>query len=204
MRRLFLFLSVAMTLPARPATAPPLARAVRFGPDACDLAARYHIAPALAHEIIRAAQDERMPVGIAFRLVRRESGFQVDALGRAGEIGLTQIKPATARLFARNITVAALYLPRVNLHLGFRYAVTIARRHHGDWYRGLAGYHLGPRVADTATLARDSLEYASGILTGAHTVDGWPALEPWTQPRGPAQPQTSPGDGSGPAVPPSR
>jgi soluble lytic murein transglycosylase-like protein len=164
MRRVFLLLSVGMLLAARPAKAPPLSGAARFERAAFVWAARYRIDPALAHEIVQAARSEQMPVGMAFRLVRRESGFRVRALGRAGEIGLTQIKPGTARLLAPQITVAALYQPRINLRLGFRYAVRITRRHHGDWYRGLTGYHLGPRVADTLSLPRDSLTYASGII----------------------------------------
>lgn len=164
MMRVFPLLLAALTLAARPAKAPSLTSAVRLGRTAQVLAARYHIDPPLAQEILQAAQHEHIPVGIAFRLVRRESGFRVDALGRAGEIGLTQIKPATARLFAPHISVAALYQPRVNLRLGFRYVVEITRRHHGDWYRGLTGYHFGPRVADTVSVPRDSLKYASSII----------------------------------------
>ena len=172
MTRLFLFIAFAVSIAAEPAKAPALARAEELEDAAYVQAARYHIAPALAHEIIRAAQDEHMPAGIAFRLVRRESGFRVRALGRAGEIGLTQIKPATARLLVPSITVAALYRPRVNLHLGFRYAVRIVRRHHGDWYRGLAGYHIGPHAADSTSLHGHGLEYASSILAGAHSARG--------------------------------
>jgi len=164
MRRLLFFVLVATSLGARPAFAPPLARAGGFEDAAFVQAARWHIAPSLADEILRAARDEHMPAAIAFRLVRRESGFRVRAHGRAGEIGLTQIKPATARLLAPDITIAALYRPRVNLHLGFRYAVRLVRRHHGDWYRGLAGYHVGPHAADSTTLHGHGRAYASSIL----------------------------------------
>jgi soluble lytic murein transglycosylase-like protein len=163
---MLLLVTAAVSLAAAPAKAPPPSPEARFKPEAVAFAARYRIAPALAHEIIRAARDEHMPVHIAFRLVRRESGFRVRAVGRAGEIGLTQIKPATARLLVRRITAAALYHPGVNLHLGFRYAVAITRRHHGDWYRGLAGYHIGSHKAAADSLPSHGLEYASSILIG--------------------------------------
>lgn len=179
MRRLCLLSLAATLVAAGPAKAPAFPRTARFEGAMYVLAARYEIAPALAEEIIWAAQDEHMPVGIAFRLVRRESGFRIDARGRAGEIGLTQIKPATARLFAPHITVAALYVPRVNLRLGFRYAVAITRRHHGDWYRGLTGYHFGPRRVVAASRRPHNLNYASGIfLNGADALGGRPAPEP--------------------------
>jgi len=165
--RLLLLVTIATSLAAAPAKAPPLPPDARLDPAALAFAARYGIAPVLANEIVRAARAEHMPPRIAFRLVGRESGFRVRAVGRAGEIGLTQIKPATARLLVRRISTADLYRPTVNLHLGFRYAVALTRRHHGDWYRGLAGYHCGPRRATTDSLPRHGLEYASSILSGA-------------------------------------
>ena len=63
--------------------------------------------------------------GIDYELARAiiytESSFRVNALGRHGEIGLMQIKPATARGMGYRGTRNQLYLPENNIKYGMKY-----------------------------------------------------------------------------------
>ena len=110
---------------------------------------RYHIDPALSGEILRAASRNGLAPSLAFRLVKRESGFRAHLVGDAGEIGLTQIKPSTARDLQRDVTIAQLYQPDVNLDLGFAYLAQLRARYHGDMWRAASAYNHGMTVADT-------------------------------------------------------
>jgi soluble lytic murein transglycosylase-like protein len=71
---------------------------------------------------VQVAAEQGVPSGIALALVRRESGFNVRAVGRAGEIGLVQIKLATARAMGFQGTREQLFEPRTNLTFGMKYA----------------------------------------------------------------------------------
>jgi soluble lytic murein transglycosylase-like protein len=124
-------------------------------------ARRYHIDLALAQAIIRAADRHGLDSGVAFRLVARESQFRVDALGDAGEIGLTQIKPGTAQGLRPGITIGQLYQPDINLNLGFAYMAQLRARYHGDMWRAAMAYNMGMTVADTLP---GRTEYAIELL----------------------------------------
>ena len=126
---------------------------------------RYHIEPVLAREIVAAAYRHGIDGDVAFRLVKRESGFRVNMLGAAGEVGLTQIKPSTARDLRRGITIGQLYEPDVNLDLGFAYLALLRTRYHGDLWRAATAYNQGMAMADTL---QGSTEYALELLGGPH------------------------------------
>ena len=71
--------------------------------------------------ITKYAYSEGVPVVLAKAIVKVESNFQADATGAAGEVGLMQIKPATARGMGYNGTVEGLYAPETNLLWGMKY-----------------------------------------------------------------------------------
>src|SRR5215470_15432833 len=58
---------------------------------------RYDIPATLASAIYDIAPAEGIEPGLAFRLVRVESGFDLHATSSAGAVGLTQVLPSTAR-----------------------------------------------------------------------------------------------------------
>lgn len=61
-------------------------------------------------------------------VVEVESGFQAKARGRAGEIGLMQIKPSTAsHVLDLPISISELYDPVTNLRVGTAYLVSLHR-----------------------------------------------------------------------------
>ena len=73
------------------------------------------------------AAEQGVPANVAMALVKRESGFRAGAVGRAGEIGLVQIKLSTARGLGFKGTRAQLFVPYTNLTYGMKYAALALR-----------------------------------------------------------------------------
>lgn len=72
--------------------------------------------------LLRAAAELRgIPFELADAVMAVESGYNPQARGEAGEVGLMQVMPPTAILMDPKITVAALAEPRTNIALGTRY-----------------------------------------------------------------------------------
>lgn len=62
-----------------------------------------------------------VPVSLAHAIIAIESNYRPSARGRAGEIGLMQIKPATARGMGYGGSVKGLYNPETNIKYGMMY-----------------------------------------------------------------------------------
>ncbi len=71
--------------------------------------------------ITKYAKAYGVPVELAHAVVKVESNFNPKARGRAGEVGLMQIKPATARMMGYKGSVKALYNPETNIEFGMKY-----------------------------------------------------------------------------------
>ena len=67
------------------------------------------------------AQANGIPVNLAHAVVRHESGYRPDVTGRAGEIGLMQIKYATAKGIGYRGSRQGLYDPETNIKWGMKY-----------------------------------------------------------------------------------
>lgn len=67
------------------------------------------------------AKSYGVPVDLAHAVVRVESNFNPRARGSAGEIGLMQIKPATARMMGYRGGAKGLYDPETNIKFGMKY-----------------------------------------------------------------------------------
>lgn len=67
------------------------------------------------------AKTYGVPVDLAHAVVRVESNFNPKARGSAGEIGLMQIKPATARMMGYRGNAKGLYDPETNIKFGMKY-----------------------------------------------------------------------------------
>ncbi|WP_313612709.1 lytic transglycosylase domain-containing protein [Agrobacterium sp.] len=76
--------------------------------------------------IVKYAKKYGVPVGLAHAVVSVESKFNPKARGSAGEVGLMQIKPATARMLGYRGTTKGLYDPETNIRWGMEY---LARAH---------------------------------------------------------------------------
>lgn len=71
--------------------------------------------------ISKYADEYDVPEEIALAVVQIESNFRPTVKGSAGEIGLMQIKPATARLMGYRGPDYGLYDPETNIRYGMKY-----------------------------------------------------------------------------------
>ncbi|MBO6716851.1 MAG: transglycosylase SLT domain-containing protein [Rhizobiaceae bacterium] len=71
--------------------------------------------------ITKHASANGIEVNLARAIIRIESNYRANARGQAGEVGLMQIKPATARAMGYRGSVRGLYDPETNITYGMRY-----------------------------------------------------------------------------------
>jgi soluble lytic murein transglycosylase-like protein len=106
-------------------------------------------APGLdAHPSYRAlvekeAGREGLPPEIAEAVMAVESGYNAGAIGGAGEIGLMQILPSTARMLGFAGTNADLAVPDTNIHYGVTYLARAWRLAGGDLCTAVMKYRAG-------------------------------------------------------------
>lgn len=62
-----------------------------------------------------------VPFDLAHAVVKVESNFNPKARGSAGEVGLMQIKPATARMMGYSGSKRGLFDPETNIKFGMKY-----------------------------------------------------------------------------------
>ncbi|TIS61559.1 MAG: lytic transglycosylase domain-containing protein [Mesorhizobium sp.] len=71
--------------------------------------------------IARYAASYGVPVSLAKAVIKIESNYRPNMVGGAGEIGLMQIKPATARMMGYTGSVKGLFDPDTNIKYGMKY-----------------------------------------------------------------------------------
>lgn len=71
--------------------------------------------------VARYAASYGVPVSLARAVISVESNYQPHLTGSAGEVGLMQIKPSTARMLGYTGSVKALYDPETNIKYGMKY-----------------------------------------------------------------------------------
>lgn len=116
------------------------------------LSAHYKVPVQLAEQIYDAALRERIEPDLAFRLVKIESDFKETAVSRVGAVGLTQLMPATARDYEKNVTREQLFEPERNLRIGFRYLRGLVGEYK-DVKLALLVYNRGPAAVQNARAA---------------------------------------------------
>ncbi|HWJ24674.1 MAG TPA: lytic transglycosylase domain-containing protein [Gemmatimonadaceae bacterium] len=110
---------------------------------------KYRIGADLAASIYDVAMQEKIEPELAFRLVRVESEFNEHATSPVGAVGLTQVMPATAKYFQKDVTKEKLYDRHLNLRIGFRYLRGLIREYKGDVKLALLVYNRGPQAVET-------------------------------------------------------
>jgi soluble lytic murein transglycosylase-like protein len=133
-----------------------------------DYSTHYNIAADLAAAINDVALSEGVDPGLAFRLVRIESGFTLNAKSKAGAVGYTQVLPSTARLYEPGLTNKQLFDRSTNLRLGFRYLRDLLERYDGNLRLALLAYNRGPgKVQELLDAGRDPQNgYSTAVLKG--------------------------------------
>lgn len=98
--------------------------------------------------VLQAAADYGLEPDLLLAIIRRESRFNPHTFGAAGEIGLMQILPATARFTARRLdwpqpTRDELYRIDVNLRYGSAHLAYLLDKYDGDEQAALTAYNAG-------------------------------------------------------------
>ncbi len=100
-------------------------------------------------DVVRTARERNLDPYLLAGLIRQESEFDPQAVSRAKAYGLTQIRPATGRLYARQtgiskVTESLLYQPAANLKIGSSILRSMLDRQGGNVEQTLAAYNAGP------------------------------------------------------------
>jgi soluble lytic murein transglycosylase-like protein len=93
--------------------------------------------------ISRYAAEYGVPVALAHAVVSVESNFRPQAKGRAGEIGLMQIKPSTARMMGYSGSAKGLFDPETNIKYGMKYLAKAQSLGGGDTCGTILKYNAG-------------------------------------------------------------
>lgn len=130
---------------------------------------RYRVSSTIAGAIYDNAVANKIPIELAFRLVRVESVFDPEAVSASNAIGLTQLMLSTARNYDPTITRDDLFDPNTNLRIGFHYLCDLIRHFHGDLSLALEAYNRGEDKIDAVTLRGDDARgvYSRTVLAAA-------------------------------------
>lgn len=93
--------------------------------------------------IAKHARANGVPVDLARAVVKHESGFNPGVTGKAGEIGLMQIKLQTARGMGYKGSAKGLYDPATNLRWGMKYLGQARKLAGGSECGALSRYNGG-------------------------------------------------------------
>jgi len=93
--------------------------------------------------IARHASENGVPVSLAHAVIGIESNYRPDARGSAGEIGLMQIKPATARMMGYRGSAKGLYDPETNIRYGMKYLGMARKLGGGETCATILRYNAG-------------------------------------------------------------
>ncbi|WP_019222411.1 lytic transglycosylase domain-containing protein [Bartonella rattaustraliani] len=101
--------------------------------------------PVRPYEVLiqKLAKKYNVPVNLVHAVIRIESNYKVRIKGAAGEIGLMQIKPSTARGLGFNGSVQDLYDPETNLEYGMRYLARAYKLSGGNTCGTILKYNAG-------------------------------------------------------------
>jgi hypothetical protein len=120
--------------------------------------------PRFCELITREAERTGLDPALVDAVIKVESDYRPDTIGAAGEIGLMQVRPSTARLLGFGGTDRELAEPATNIRLGVTYLAKAWNLAQGDLCRALMKYRAGhgeeqmtPLSVEYCRLAREHL-----------------------------------------------
>jgi soluble lytic murein transglycosylase-like protein len=128
----------------------------------------YKVPSDLAGDIYDIALAEGIHPGVAFQLVKVESGFKAGARSEKNAIGYTQLRQPTARFYDSTVTVERLHDRETNLRIGFRFLKDLLKQFDHDLHLALLAYNRGPtRVTEMIARGEDPRNgYSEVVLKG--------------------------------------
>ena len=121
----------------------------------------------------REATKAGLPPEIADAVMRTESAYRPGARGAAGEIGLMQVMPPTARMLGFAGTLEDLAVPETNIRLGVRYLAEAWRLADGDICTTVMKYRAGHNERRFSVLSvRYCQQVRSHLASAGYQVTG--------------------------------
>ena len=108
-----------------------------------------------------------IPAELVRAVIRVESDWDVDLTGHAGEIGLMQIRPETARDIGFRGEDAELYDPETNIRWGVAYLAAGYKLANGDLCQTVLKYNAGTDVTKMTEAASAYCGRVRNILASA-------------------------------------
>lgn len=96
-----------------------------------------------AQLVTKYASQYGVPAELAQAVMRIESNYNPRARGSHGEIGLMQIKPATARMMGYSGSAKGLYDPETNIRYGIKYLAAAHELGGGETCGTILRYNAG-------------------------------------------------------------
>lgn len=93
--------------------------------------------------ISKYAKQNGVSVDLATAVVQIESNFNPRMRGTHGEVGLMQVKPATARMMGYSGTVKGLFDPDTNIRIGMKYLAMAQTLGGGETCNTILKYNAG-------------------------------------------------------------
>lgn len=109
-------------------------------------------------------------VDLAHAVITVESNYKVYSLGKAGEVGLMQIKPATARMMGYDGTTTGLFDPETNIKYGMKYLGKAQKLGNGTTCGTILKYNAGHAAKRMNPTSRDYCNKVKRHLADARTV----------------------------------
>ncbi|MDL2408947.1 transglycosylase SLT domain-containing protein [Rhizobium calliandrae] len=111
--------------------------------------------------IAKYANQNGVPVELATAVVQIESNFNPKKRGSAGEIGLMQIKPTTAKLMGYSGSAKGLYDPDTNIEFGMKYLAKAQKLGGGPTCNTILKYNAGHAATHMNPISQ---EYCGKVL----------------------------------------
>lgn len=121
--------------------------------------------------VSRYAAAYGVPVSLAHAVISVESNYRANTRGSAGEIGLMQIKPATARMMGYTGSANGLFNPETNIKFGMKYLGVAHQLSGGTTCGTILRYNAGHAArrmnpVSAAYCSKVKLRLAGGLTAG--------------------------------------
>lgn len=114
--------------------------------------------------IEQAAKEHNVDPKIVHAIIEQESGYNPNAVSRAGAKGLMQLMPDTAR----GLGVKDPLNPEENVRAGTKYFSSLLSHYHGNLTLALSAYNAGPNNVDRykgVPPFRETKNYVNNIMS---------------------------------------